>query len=147
MITARELPVPIAVVVLGSVRWSRSKGREFIHLFTLHHHHENIASLSSTTLRCNRLLINSNGDASSITRGAGHSRPCSPTERTTWHENRSLEVYPDVFSPQVFIFATCSTSRTNIIRATIVLPDKDYRWSILCLTHRTRSSDISDVFP
>jgi hypothetical protein len=83
--------------------------------------------------------VNSNGDAGSITRGTGHSRPCSPTERTAWHQDRSLEVHPHVFGPQVFIFATCSSSHSSIIYPTIILPNKDRCRSILCLAHRTCS--------
>jgi hypothetical protein len=108
------------------------------------HHHENIVLRLSPTLRLQRLPLISNGDASSIIRGAGHSRPCSPTERAAWYQDRNLEVHSHVFSPQVFIFATCSSSRTNFISATVPFPNKDHCWPILCLTHSTCSGWSND---
>ena len=90
--------------------------------------------------------VNFQGDAGSITRGTGHSRPCSPTKRIAWHQDRSLEVHPHVFGPQVFIFATCNSSRSSIVYTTTILPNEDRCRSILCLTHCTRPS-WSDLDP
>ena len=80
------------------------------------------------------------GDAGSITRGTGHSRPCSPTKRIAWYQDRSPEVHPHVFCPQVFIFATCNPSHSSIVYTAAILPNEDSCRSILCLTYCTRSS-------
>jgi len=127
--------MPMAVVSLGRAGWRRSKGRQTP--ASLYHPLNHVAHLSSPTFHQQHQLVDSNGDAGSITRGAGHSGPCSPTERTAWHQDRSLEVHPHVFGPQVFIFATGSSSYSSIIYTTTVLPNEDRRRSILRLTHRT----------
>ena len=128
--------------VLGGVTWRRTRSkcvRTRSLLYLLPPPQPHCTSFISCSLHRHR-SVNSKDDAGSITRGTGHSRPCSPTERSAWHQDRSLEVHPHVLSPQALIFATCSSLHSSIIYTTTILPNKDHRRSILCLTHRTRSS-------
>jgi hypothetical protein len=88
--------------------------------------------------------VTPNSDASSIARGAGHSRPCSST---TWW---SLEVHPHIPNLQAFIFPTPSSPHPNFTHTAIIFSNKDHCRSILCLTRCTRSgrgSDDSSAFP
>ena len=144
-----ELPVPMTVVSTPrqcqttQIKRGRRQTDSSLHSPPRSPHRTSFIS-------CSLLTSTSNGDAGSITRGTGHSWPCSPTKHPAWHQDRSPEVHPHALGPQVFIFPTGNTSHPGVIYPTIVLSNEDHCRSIFRLAHRTYTcwgNDDSSLFP